>query len=445
MKITRQLRRADANREGFAPIQLTVAWNGFRVREPTGERTRAEFWDTRTQLVLALPGSHAGHVNGRLDRLRHALEKAYQDARDEGRRLAVAEVQALIRQVRDPAPAAEPLPVAAPAPAAGFLDLMREWIADYALRFNPRTHLPITETYLKALRATRSRLAKFELVWKRPLTLANMDAGFYHDFYKYEREELGQELNTFGKHISRLCSFLGWCEEERGLAVNLKYRKFVAPSVYVGVKALTEYEVRQLQALDFRAPAVLAQIQVLRSTVKERGLLPQNATYQQWAAHLELARDKFLLCCYTGLRISDAQRLAWSHVEGNVIVIRAGKNQHDCYIPFYDDGLFNIAALAERYRGVAPKGLVLPVCHNANKALKLVQQLAGIGRLPLSTKLGRKTFVTTKLYQGVARATVMQATGHTTEKSFNHYVGVDTLELFKAFSNKSPAMSRQAA
>lgn len=31
---------------------------------------------------------------------------------------------------------------------------------------------------------------------------------------------------------------------------------------------------------------------------------------EAWLAHVELARDKFLLCCYTGLRISDADRVA---------------------------------------------------------------------------------------------------------------------------------------
>lgn len=157
-----------------------------------------------------------------------------------------------------------------------------------------------------------------------------------------------------------------------------------------------------------------------------------------WALHVELARDKFLECAYTGLRISDAERLAWQHVKGQIIHIRAGKNQHDCYIPFYDDSLFRMVELAEKYRLRSSDDLLLPSCYRVNEFLEVVQQLAGISRLKLTTKLGRKTFVTLKLYQGVPSRVVMQATGHTTEEAFNHYVGVDTLKLLHAYMHKSP-------
>jgi hypothetical protein len=43
-------------------------------------------------------------------------------------------------------------------------------------------------------------------------------------------------------------------------------------------------------------------------------------------AYIELARDKFLQCCYTGLRISDANRAAWQHVRGNLVLEDTAKN-----------------------------------------------------------------------------------------------------------------------
>jgi len=43
-------------------------------------------------------------------------------------------------------------------------------------------------------------------------------------------DELGQGLNTFGKHIVRLKTFLNWAELEHDLPVHRHFRKLTAPS-----------------------------------------------------------------------------------------------------------------------------------------------------------------------------------------------------------------------
>jgi hypothetical protein len=58
-----------------------------------------------------------------------------------------------------------------------------------------------------------------------------------------------------------------------------------------------------------------------------------------------------------------------------------------------------------------------------------VQALASLARVPLQYHLGRKTFATLKVAQGVPRAQVMMTTGHQTEASFNHYLGINEAEL----------------
>jgi hypothetical protein len=89
-------------------------------------------------------------------------------------------------------------------------------------------------------------------------------------------------------------------------------------------------------------------------------------------------------------------------------------------------------ALIEKYR---PLGLdtCLPVGTGLDDYLPTVAQLAGLTRIALTSKVGRKTFVTLKLAQGVPRTTVMQATGHRTESSFNRYVGIDETELVETY------------
>jgi integrase len=152
---------------------------------------------------------------------------------------------------------------------------------------------------------------------------------------------------------------------------------------------------------------------------------------------VELARNKFLQCCYTGLRISDANRATWENVRGNLLVLDSiAKSYVTVYIPFYDD-LFRPVELAERYEHPVPYSLLVPKCYRANEFLQVVQRLAGITRLKLMTKIGRKTFVTLKLYAGVPARTIMQATGYQTEEAFNTYVGVDELEIVQQFIRKS--------
>jgi hypothetical protein len=52
-------------------------------------------------------------------------------------------------------------------------------------------------------------------------------------------------------------------------------------------------------------------LQELRTELgRSTGQYQGKVSPETWVAHVELARDKFLQCCYTGLRISDADRVA---------------------------------------------------------------------------------------------------------------------------------------
>ncbi|WP_223654396.1 hypothetical protein [Hymenobacter psoromatis] len=68
-----------------------------------------------------------------------------------------------------------------------------------------------------------------------------------------------------------------------------------------------------------------------------------------------------------------------------------------------------------------------------HKYLPHVAQLAALTRLALTSKIGRKTFTTLKIYQGLPKSQVMLATGLQTETSFNRYLGIDEAELVDSF------------
>lgn len=440
MEITRQLRRDRINKRGFAPIHFTICWAGNRLRIGSGEVVRPEHWDEESHKVKAVKGSYYNQINPKLAAIEAAAETALYNAEQAHMLLSEEVLRQALEPVLHPgkAPAAEPAVVEAPAPPAlNFFQLMDRWIQESARKLHPTTYRTMAKTTLAGMGATKSRFEQFSEAKHFPLTIEGMDNAFYMAFREYVMEELGQEVNTFGKHITRLRTFLAWCEEQ-DLPVNRRYRKFAAPKVYVGVDALTEHELRRIQRLDFSSEEVQKQLLEIHTNSHATAHSPELQRYKAWAAHVELARDKFLVCCYTGLRISDAERLGWEHVKGQVIHIKTGKTNAECYIPFYDDALFHLVALAGSYEHRSHDGLLLPTCYRVNEFLKVVQQLVGLTRLNLTTKLGRKTFVTLKLYQGVPTRSIMQATGHTTEVSFNRYVGVDTISLLQQFMRRSP-------
>jgi len=436
MKVSRILQLNKINSDGFAPIRLMVSWEGQRLRLATGCFVQPAHWDSERQYVQVRPGTAHNTINPRLTKATNAAGAAAEKAMQESRLLPEAELRAAVEAALTLAPAE---PAAAPAAATDFESLQRRWMAEHINKPRGRSGKPLSKTARAGFESTLQRFLQYEQARGIALRVEEMGMAFYQDFRTYMLDELGQGVNTFGKHISRLKTFLSWVELEENLPVHRHYRKFVAANQRGQVDALSEKEIQLVAALNFRDPAVREQLLQLRLQMgRPTGKANSPGWEADWMAHVELARDKFLQCCYTGLRISDANRAAWKDVRGNLIVLGdIAKSNVTVYIPFYDDDLFQPVALAERYEHRSPLDLLVPECYRANEFLKVVQHLVGITRLNLTTKIGRKTFVTLKLYQGVPSRMIMQATGHQTEEAFNAYVGVDELELVQQFMKKS--------
>ena len=447
MKISRELQRDKINTEGLVPIRLVVSWEGKRLRVGTGCLVKPEHWDAKLKLVQVRPGTAHSSINPLLTGASNAAGEAAETARKQLRLLPEAELRAAIEAALKPAP--ELVPVAG-SPAAGLPDdfegLWRHWVAEQADRPRGSTGRPLAKSTRNGFEATLQRFLQYEQARGTALRVENMSLAWYQDFRTYMLDELSQGLNTFGKHVARLKTFLTWAESEKDLPVHRHYRKFTAPKKRGKVDALTDHELYQVADLNFRDPDTRTRTLALRVELgRSTGKHQDDESADAWLATVELARDKFLQCCYTGLRISDANRAAWQHVRGQMIVLDGtAKNEATVYIPFYDDELFKPVALAERYEHRSLTDLLVPDCYRCNEFLRVVQRLTSISRLKLTTKIGRKTFVTLKLYQGVPQRLIMQATGHQTEEAFNHYVGVDELKLVEEFMRKSTRKRRAA-
>lgn len=443
MKIRRYLITQKLTKQGFAPIQISISWQGNRLRVASGEVCRPEFWDEEHQKVQSVKGSYYNQINPKLNTISETAETALFDAGQRHELLSVATLTAALAPVLKPQLVAAPAPAAAPvvpAPAAGLFEehrgLFAEWMLEQAAKANRNTGQATSKNTIKAYNSTRQRLEAFEQYRGAPLQLATMSlVDFYGPFREYVIGHLGRELNTFGKYIAHLNTFLTWCDTDRELPVHRQYRKFTAPSRYVGVDTLTEEELVSIAGLDFRSAHLRERIFALYPDKQNLGI--EGKPFVDYYHEVELARDKFLQCCYTGLSIQDADAVGPDDVRDSIIYWERGKWGNPCHIPYYDDALFHPVALTAKYAGRSAQ--LVPACPLVNRHLKLIARLVNLTRIDLTTKIGRKTFVTLKLFQGVPQRMVMMATGHTTEASFNHYVGVDVLKLLEQFRRHAPA------
>lgn len=170
---------------------------------------------------------------------------------------------------------------------------------------------------------------------------------------------------------------------------------------------------------------------------------------------LELVRDNFIFCCYTGLAYSDIQKLKTDDIVLGIngkkwIKTKRKKTKTLSSIPLLSPALDILEKYAENEYVLAGKG-VLPVLSNqkSNAYLKEIADLCGISK-HLTTHLARHTFATTvTLSNGVPIETVGKMLGHrslkTTQiyaKILDHKIGFD-MDALEAKTAKKKEQQKQ--
>lgn len=145
---------------------------------------------------------------------------------------------------------------------------------------------------------------------------------------------------------------------------------------------------------------------------------------------LELVRDIFLFCCYTGLAYSDVKQLQFEHIVIGIngdrwIKMARKKTKAMSSIPLLPTAEGIIEKYSRHLYVVNGKG-VLPVLTNqkSNAYLKEIADVCGIHK-NLTTHLARHTFATTvTLSKGVSISTVSKMLGHRSLKTTQIYAKV---------------------
>lgn len=153
----------------------------------------------------------------------------------------------------------------------------------------------------------------------------------------------------------------------------------------------------------------------------------ERATFTPEQSHLQMARDAFLFCCYTGLRYSDFVRLAETNIQRGVmhtwVSFECHKTGAQVRLPV--DMLFGGKALRllDRYADNLSALFHLPNNSVVDKQLLTIARLAGV-RKHFSFHSARHTNATLLLAQGVSVTTVQKLLGHKNVKTTMGYCDV---------------------
>jgi integrase len=453
MEVTRQLRLDALNKLGLAPIQLTLCWAGHRLRMGTKQRCLPKNWNDKQERVKEKPDAYAGPINQALDDYTSVAQAAERDAVQLGQVLTPVHLRAEVERryaalVAERAGRVElpPTPVAAP---LTFFDQFDRWIDKERQKISVRTGRKLSRDTIWTHQAVRDEIKAFGKATAFDVTFEGLGSEFYDGLRDYMLGTRGRSPRTFNTYIKRLRSFLFWAESQ-GLPVPARISKVLRlAQSYVGVEALTQAELLRVAAIDFSLPTVQAYLATAfpEPPAKAAGSGGRNAlTSADHAQRTVWTRDTFLLCAYTSLRHADAQELGWQHVfpEQELIKKLLNKTNITALIPYLDDDVFRPVALLESYRPLE-LGTCMPFVRDPWRYLPHVAALARITRLKLGMHVGRKTYATLKVYQGIPKSLVMLATGHQTEKQFNEYLGINEEELIASHRQTARRLPRQSA
>ena len=250
---------------------------------------------------------------------------------------------------------------------------------------------------------------------KKLIDFDNINIDFYHSFISFLTDE-GYSRGTTGRFIKELKMFM-----KKSLEDKLHNNREFEYSSFKGIRSesfsvyLTKSELDKIYNKDLSS-------------------FPE----------LDIARDAFMVLCDTALRISDYQKVDVSIRKSDdgtkLIYITQSKTGGQVVIPLSA----RLESILTKYEGQLPK---LPDQY-INKRIKLVAQRCGIDELQRWTEekygkrfektaqkwelitchTGRRTACSLMYLAGIPTISIMQISGHQTEKIFLSYIKVTPTE-----------------
>lgn len=400
------------HRSGDAsPINVVIRWNGQRLVYPSGERINPRHWSTKAQRANR---SLTGHpeLNARLDAITSKVQTAFRQFLNDN-------------DQRDPSTneLRDRLDIALGRKANEGPRTLFKFINDYIdkarTRINPETGSRLAVTTVKKYTSTLHHLEAFAKAKRKRVDFDTVDLQFYDQFNAFLTTGQGLAMNSVGKYIQTLKTFLRAAAED-GIEVNpaFRSRKFRTPSELTDKVYLTEQELNDLFHLDLSGHP-----------------------------RLDRARDLFIVGAWTGLRFSDFTTIRPEQITANRLRVRTVKTGAAVVIPLQPA----VRAILTKYDNALPRAIsnqklnvylreVAAMVPTLQQRVSVSSTVAGVRRYVtkakaelITTHTARRSFAT-NAYKGdgytgpVPTRTIMAITGHQTEQAFRLYIRLNADE-----------------
>lgn len=365
---------------------------------PTGLKVNPTYWNKRTKRVRDVTECTSKDIiNNRLNELETVTEEYITKIKATAKGVTKQALKQFLDNYTNSKGNANTL--------ASFV---AEFAANGAKKINATTGRLITLRTAQGYKKFADYLQEFEKHSGKKYDFTDIDLDFYEDFTGYLRGA-GLSTNTIGKYIRVLKTILNEATE-KGLNKNTAYKshrfKVVAEeseSIY-----LTETELKQLYEFDFSANP-----------------------------RLDRVRDLFLVGAWTGLRFSDFTRIKKNNIKGGYIEIEQQKTGKRVLIPLHPV----VSKIWDKYGEKLPPNITNQKLNDYIKEACKLAEINGAEQKSItkggfkinrkykkyelvSSHTARRSFATNLYLSGFPTLSIMQITGHRTERAFMKYIKV---------------------
>ena len=362
------------------PILLYISYNSTFCKISTGLMVHPKKWNHKKQ-KLKVQSSKSNEANNILNNILKQAEATYLSLVDEGLYITNELLKKRFKLNTTPRK------------KLNFFTFFENHI---------ETQKQLAKSTISDYRQTLNTLIEFQRVTKYIVDFNSINLLFYDKLKTFIIEDQGYSINTFGKRIKVIKTFMKDALD-RKLHQNIDF-----------------------QHKDFKTTEEVKRKMYLNVTDIKKLIVTEFQDKK-----LEEVRDVFLLICLLGIRLSDFHQLNKSNisksVEGYTFNFQCHKTKNFQNIPIHLKGM----EIIKKYKYILPK-----INENTiNKNIKRVAELSGIddeftntdGTFKkyeiITTKIGRISFATNAyLNTEMPKRSIMVITGHKKESSFDRYV-----------------------
>jgi integrase/recombinase XerD len=370
MTVLFYLNKSKTNQKGVCPIYCRITFLKKRKEFSTGQFVNPKHWSSKSQSV-STKDVNCNHINGQLSLITQKTNNTYLKLQLQQVEFNVMDISNLYfggRRKNE--------------------DTLISYFNKYLAKIKKLIGKDIKEPTYKKFEYTRGFLEDF-IQFKfntKDIALKNLESLFLDDLEYYLKTEKNLGQGTINKIIQRFKRPVKEAVSE-GYLDKDPFMLHKAKSIKTRVVFLSPEELHIFEEFIFSQP------------------------------RLQLVKDLFVFCCYTGLAYNELSRLEHKHVQKGFdsmlwINMKREKTSKDFSIPL----LPQAETLINKYQ--SKESLVFPKISNQkyNSYLKEIAAITGIEK-KLTTHIARKTFASTVLlYNDVPMEIVSELLGHSSMK-----------------------------